>query len=243
MIDVHCHLLAGIDDGASTLAQSLLLARHAVADGITHMVVTPHMHPGMYDNDLATIAGPYVLFKAALARNGIDLKIAMAAEVRIGSEILSMLEKESLPLYTGSEGQRTVLLELPHSHVPPGTEQMLKWLLAHGIGVLMAHPERNKEIMHNYKKLEPFLNLGCKLQLTSGSVSGRFGQGPRLASEYMLQRAWADILASDSHNLHSRPPELSDGMEAAAAIIGAKKAHELVFEKPWALVSGMFGNA
>jgi len=92
MFDIHCHLLPGIDDGATTLEQSLDLARFAVADGITHTVTTPHIQPGVYDNNLATITDAFKLFQAALIDNNIDLHVAMAAEIRLCPEILPMLD-------------------------------------------------------------------------------------------------------------------------------------------------------
>jgi protein-tyrosine phosphatase len=242
VIDIHCHLLHGIDDGASTVEQSLELARYAVADGITHMVLTPHIQPGVYDNSLLTISETFELFVASLNENSISLNVSMAAEVRICPEILPMLEKETLPLFVSPEGKRTLLLELPHSHVPPGTDKMLKWLLDNDVGVLIAHPERNKEIMQNFSRVKTLVDLGCMLQLTSGSVSGQFGIAPRMAAEYILQQGWANILASDAHNLRSRPPQLSDGKVAAAVITGARKAYELVCESPWKVAGGMFSH-
>jgi protein-tyrosine phosphatase len=243
VIDIHCHLLPGIDDGATTIEQSLALARYAVADGITHMVVTPHIQVGAYDNNLATISAAFELFVSSLEEAGIELNVAMAAEIRLCPEILPILKQGNLPLFISPEGKQALLLELPHSHVPPGTEQALKCVLAQDIGVVIVHPERNKEIMLDYNKVKAFIDLGCMLQLTSGSVSGRFGKPPRMAAEYMLQHGWVDLLASDAHNLQHRPPQLSDGKQAAAAIIGEDRAHELVFETPWKIVGGMFGSS
>jgi len=240
MIDIHCHLLPGIDDGASTIEQSLDLARHAIADGITHVVVTPHIQPGVYDNNLDTISRAYALFVEALDKNDLQLKVAMAAEVRLCPEIIPMLEAENLPLFVSSEGKRTILLELPHSHVPPGKERLIQWLQVYNINVLIAHPERNKGIMSNYSKAKRLFDMGCLLQLTSGSVSGRFGEPPRRAAQYMLQQGWVSLLASDAHNLRSRPPELSDGKAAAMDFVGTRDAGEMVLENPWQLVGGMF---
>jgi len=128
MYDIHCHLLPGIDDGAINLEQSLALARHAVADGVTHMVVTPHIQPGMYENNCASITRAFERFQAGLREHHIPLYIAMAAEVRLCPEILPMLDKGDIPLFEAIDGHKTMLLELPHSHVPPGTEQMINWL-------------------------------------------------------------------------------------------------------------------
>jgi len=240
MFDIHCHLLPGIDDGASTIEQSLELARFAVNDGITHMVCTPHIQPGVYNNNVATIRRAYEAFAEALAKNSITLKVAMAAEVRLCPEIIPMLERDDLPLYLSSEGRRTILLELPHSHVPPGTERLIQWLQAGDIDVLLAHPERNKELMHNIDKLFPFVSAGCKLQVTAGAVAGYFGADAQRAAAALLQRGWVTVLATDAHNLRHRPPQLSAGKHAASALIGAQHAHAMVLENPRKLVEGMF---
>ncbi len=241
MIDIHCHILPGIDDGAANIEQSIILARHAVADGIRYMVVTPHIQPGVYDNDATTITTAFAMLVAALKTHHIALNVAMAAEVRLCPEILPMLEDDDFPLFVASDGTKTILLELPHSHIPPGTLQLIRWLQNQCIHVLIAHPERNKEIMNDYHKAQPFVDMGCKLQLTAGSVSGRFGTPPRLAAEYMLKQNWVSVLASDAHNMRSRPPQLSDGYRAAAAIVGKETAHHFVRTNPWRIVGGMFG--
>jgi len=243
MLDIHSHLLPGIDDGAVTIDQSLELARHAVADGITRMVITPHIHPGIYDNDVVTITRAFEVFQDALLKQDITLQIAMAAEVRLCPEILPLCAQERIPMYCNSAGQRTILLELPHSHVPPGTEQLLGWLLAQGVSVLIAHPERNKELMHHCERVEPFIDMGCKLQMTAGSVSGRFGEPPRLAAVTLLERGWVDVLATDGHNLRARPPELTAGLHAAAVVIGMQQARRLVTTGPEDVAGGMFSHA
>jgi len=243
MIDIHSHLLPGIDDGAATIGQSLELARHAVADGITHMVITPHIQPGVYDNDIASITTAFELFRDMLLENSVALHVAMAAEVRICPEIITMLDRDTLPLFVAADGAKTMLLELPHSHVPPGTEKMLQWLIAQGIQVLIAHPERNKGILKDYSRAGRFVDLGCMLQVTSGSLSGRFGVPPQQAARYMLEQGWVSVLATDAHNMRSRPPELSDGLAAASALAGEAAAKKLVQSAPWSLVGGMFGGA
>ncbi len=240
MIDIHCHLLPGIDDGVTDLNQSLELARYAVADGITHMVFTPHIQPGVFDNNRETISIAFDLFVLALKDAGIKLSVAMGAEVRLCPEILPMLMNDDIPLFVDLNGNKTILLELPHSHIPPGTEQLIQWLYRHQIRVLIAHPERNKDIIRNCNKIRRFVDMGCKLQLTAGSLASRFGDSSRYAAEFMMQQGWVTLLATDAHNLRFRPPQLSDAVLAAALIIGEERARTLVYDNPLALVSGMF---
>jgi len=240
MYDIHCHLLSGIDDGASNLEQSLALARHAVADGVTHMVVTPHIQPGVYENNRSTIMAAFECFQSGLIEHDIPLQIAMAAEVRLCPEILSMIEKDDIPLFETIDGHKTMLLELPHSHVPMGTDQMISWLLRQDIDVLIAHPERNKELMRKQDKIAMLHDLGCQFQVTARSVIGGFGRPSQQVAEYILEQGWCDVLASDAHNLQHRPPELSHAQKAAAELIGDVDAAKLTHATPESMVAGLF---
>jgi len=240
MYDIHCHLLPGIDDGAGNLEQSLELARYAVADGVTHMVATPHIQPGVYENNRATILAGFECFKAGLAEHAIALHVAMSAEVRLCPEILPMLEKGDIPLFEAIDGRKTMLLELPHSHVPMGTDQMIGWLFRQDIDVLIAHPERNKELMRKQIKIEMLHDLGCKFQVTARSVIGGFGESSQQVAEYILRQGWCDILASDAHNLNRRPPELFHAQQAASVLIGEEAAAKLTYETPKRMVAGLF---
>lgn len=242
MIDIHCHVLPGLDDGAADSEQSLALARHAVADGITHIVFTPHIHPGMYDNNRRTIQAAFDAFQSVLRRHRLPLMAAMAAEVRICPEIPSMIQSDSIPMYVSASGKRTILLEFPHSHIPPGSDKMAAWLLGQGIGVLIAHPERNKDLMKNPDKLFPLIRSGCQLQITAASVSGSFGGAAQRAAEVLLQRGWVSVIASDGHNLAHRPPQLQEGVRAAAEIVGEQAANRMVRSHPRQLVGGMFAG-
>jgi len=230
MLDIHCHLLHGIDDGPRTLDQSIRLARHAVDHGITHAVLTPHIHHGRYNNDVKSIARAGAAFRVALELYSIPLQIALAAEVRICPELLTMIRQDNFHKVCvgGSEGANVLLLEFPHSHIPPGSEQLIQHLIDHHIRPLIAHPERNKMIHYQPSRLAAFVSMGCLIQLTAGSVAGYFGSSSQKCSRYFLKKGWVNVLASDAHNLHSRPPELAEGVTAAAAVIGQEAADKLV---------------
>ena len=116
MIDLHCHLLPGIDDGPQTLDESLQLARIAVKNGITHSVVTPHILPGRYDNDSDSIAAVFERFREALRVEQIPLQVAMAAEVRLDPEIIGMIAENRVPFLGEINGYKIILLEFPHGH-------------------------------------------------------------------------------------------------------------------------------
>ena len=240
MYDLHCHLLPGIDDGPETLEQALELAQCAIDNGITHSVVTPHIHLGRYDNNSASIALAVTQFKQALIQANIPLQLAYAGEIRLGAEILDWVINNHIPYLGTYHGHRVLLLELPHSHVPPGCENLIQWLLQQNITPMIAHPERNKDIMRDINKLTPFVEQGCLFQLTAGSVAGFFGDQAYQTAHTILANGDATILASDAHNINNRPPSLSEGLNAAAETIGMEKAQRLVFDTPKAISEGLF---
>src|SRR6202142_1615053 len=196
MIDVHCHLFPGIDDGPRTLEAAIALARRAVGAGIVKSIVTPHILPHRYDNTLAGIRAAAARFRAELDVRNIALEIGYAAEVRIGPEIIALAQEDTLPLLGCAERYGLVLLEFPDSHILPGSDKLAAWLLAHNIRPVIAHPERNKEIMRNVDAIAPFVHMGCWLQLTAGSVTGVFGPRCRERSRQLLERGWVHLLAS-----------------------------------------------
>ncbi len=240
MIDIHCHLLPGIDDGPDTLEQALELAQLAADNGITHAVVTPHIHPGRWENSRQIIEEHWTRFKDAVAAAAIPLQLGFAAEVRLSPEVLQMVANEQIPFHGEVEGYQILLLELPHSHVPPGSDNLTRWLLDRKIRPMIAHPERNKGIMRNLDQLEPFVEQGCFFQVTAGAAAGLFGDPARETAEAILRQGCVTVLASDAHNLNHRPPRLDHGRDAAAAILGEEAANALVTTAPMSIVSKQF---
>jgi protein-tyrosine phosphatase len=240
MIDLHNHLIPAIDDGAPDMPTALAMARLAVKNGISHMVCTPHIHPGRYENNAANIRRACAAFAAALAEAGIPLRVSAAAEVRFGSELLTGVLDGSIPFLGEWRGRKVLLLEFPHGEMPFGAERMTQWLLDKGIVPLLAHPERNKGLLQRPSRLKPFIQQGCLLQLTAASVAGQFGEPARRLASVLLEQGVVDILASDAHNLRHRPPELFPGLEQAARFIGARSAERLVIGTPWKIAHQHF---
>jgi len=240
MIDIHCHLLPGIDDGPDTLPQALELARLAVANGITHSVVTPHIHAGRWDNCATIIKTLTLDFKHALLEADIPLQLGVAAEVRIGREITAQINQRQIPFLGHWQDKKVMLLEMPHSHVPAGIDRIVNWLLERDILPMVAHPERNKDVHRSLAKLDPLIASGCLFQVTAGSVAGKFGGASRSRAIELLEQGLVTVLASDAHNTKHRPPELARGRHAAAEIIGEEAADQLVLDNPWQIVGEQF---
>jgi protein-tyrosine phosphatase len=240
MIDIHSHLLPGIDDGCQTLEESLALARFAVDNGITYSILTPHMHRDRYDNNIDIISDKFLILQKALEIEKIPLQIGYAAEVRIGHEILDMIHNDQLP-FLGCIGKlKYLLLEMPHSHIMPGSYNLIEWLLENHIIPVIAHPERNKELQKNYNKAHELINLGCLFQITSASISGKFGVLCQNSAHYLLKKHWVSFVATDAHNLKYRPPDLIQSKPFLIQMLGEKEADKLLSLNAWEIVKSQF---
>jgi protein-tyrosine phosphatase len=232
MIDLHCHLLPGIDDGPKSIEESLAMARHAANAGITKIVTTPHITPGRYDNTMASIQPVFENLKAAIKEQDIPIEISFAAEIRFDPIIIDMVNNDTLPVLGEYEGERIILLEFPHSHIPPGSEDLIRWLAERGVRVLIAHPERNGSVLGNIEKITPLIKMGCLLQITAGALTGVFNEDPRECALELLKRGWVSIIASDAHNIHARCPDLEPARQQATKIVGEEKASDMVISRP-----------
>lgn len=243
MIDLHCHLLPGVDDGPDTLEESVILCKIAVADGITHSVVTPHIHPGRWENNAQNIAAQCHALQQHLHDKSIALQLGFAGEIRLTDEIIYQVENNQIPFYGEVDGYHIMLLEFPHGHIIPGSEKLVAWLLERNIRPLIAHPERNKQIMKDIGQLQPFVSAGCWLQVTAGSVLGNFGQRAHAVAHELLQEELVTVVASDGHNAQSRRPELRACFDAISEQYGAQVAHELFIGRPAVIVTGQLPAA
>ena len=236
MFDLHCHILPGIDDGATDLPMALEMARMAAADGITTVACTPHIYPGVYENTAATIRQAVAAFQAELDRHGIPLRLVEGADVHLDPGLVADIRGDRIPTLAGS---RYLLLEPPHHVAPPRFDDSVFNLMAAGIVPVITHPERLSWIETHYSVFTDLVKQGAWMQLTAGSLTGRFGKRPQYWSERMLDEGLVHILATDSHHCDKRPPLLAEGRAAAARRLGAEEAHHLVDTRPQAILDDM----
>lgn len=232
MYDLHNHLLPGIDDGSPDLETSITLAKTAIEEGFTHMVCTPHIHPGRYDNNISSIQSALKRFKDEADKQNLKLEVSAAAEVRIGPEIIPAIKLNTLPFLGLWKNKRVLLLEFPNNMIPLGSDKLTHWLLSQDIVPMIAHPERNHAIMDTPNKLRPFLEQGCLTQLTAGALTGNFGQQSKNVAEQLLLEEKVTIMATDAHNIRYRPPIIQDSLQRAIHLIGETQAKKLVFDNP-----------
>lgn len=240
MIDLHCHLLPGVDDGPDTLEESLALCRIAVDDGITHSIVTPHIHPGRWENTRESIERDCKALQCALEEHGIPLRLGFAAEVRLTDQIMRQVENNKIPFYGEVDGYQIMLLEFPHGHIIPGSEKLVEWLLARKIRPLIAHPERNREVMITPERIGPFVASGCWLQITAGSVCGDFGERAQAISVQLLRNDMVSVIASDGHNCNARKPSLKFAFQKIVEALDEPRAINLLTTLPEKIVASQF---
>lgn len=232
MIDLHSHILPGIDDGAKTLEDAVAMAKHSFEFGVTHMVCTPHIHQGVFDNNLATITSAFEQLVLALKEQQVPLKLAFSCEVRVTPDILPWVNAKSLPFIGEWEGKQALLLELPHSHIPPGVENLVRWLFKNNIQTIIPHPERNRDIITDYNKIHMLKRIGCLFQVTAGAFIGRFNEKVQLVAERLLADDLITYVASDMHNLHRRPNDMLACKQAIMQIADSDTANALVYDVP-----------
>ena len=232
MIDLHCHFLPGIDDGPQTLEEALDLARAAAANGIRHAVLTSHVQPGRYPNEKRNLLAAVESFASEMAKAHIALQLHLGGEARLCPELIDMLAENRVPFLGEVDGYRILLLEFPHSLIPVGSLRFVQSLLKLKIRPLIAHPERNKAIMMQPEKVNEFAEAGCWLQLTAGSLIGRFGPLAQETAFKIIDEGWNCVVATDAHNLQNRPPLLSEGRVALQQRYGKAVARSMVLERP-----------
>ncbi|MEZ5653235.1 MAG: CpsB/CapC family capsule biosynthesis tyrosine phosphatase [Burkholderiaceae bacterium] len=238
MIDLHCHLLPGVDDGAPDMAAALALARAAVANGITASVLTPHIYFGRWDNGLSSLRATFFAFREELAAQGIPLEVSLGGEVHLLPEAFDLLSADDLPFIGGWRDARVLLLELPDGHVPVAAYQAVERFLAKNVIPMIAHPERNKAVMRDPRVYDTFVRMGCLTQLTAASVCGMFGKNAHRTALQLLDSGAATVIATDAHNLRARPPVLAEARAAITERFGPQAGMVLTESNPAELLRG-----
>ena len=234
MVDLHAHLLPGVDDGAEALADAVRMCEIAAADGITAAVATPHQRhewwPNADRNDLVS------RFENLLAAVGTKIALAVGAEIRVDSELLAEVDLlpdgSLLPL----AGSRYLLLELPPARVGPDPRAVVHELAVAGWRPVLAHPERIPWLAEEPASFAELVERGALLQLTAMSVTGAFGKRAKECCAFLLDNDLAHFVASDAHDESKRPPVLSEAYRFIAGGWGEARARRLTEDNPRAVL-------
>lgn len=224
MIDLHCHILPGIDDGAKDIEDSIDMARAAVSEGITHILATPHYKNGHWDNEKKDILALVDELQEELDARDIPLTIFPGQEVRINGELLEDIKEEKIQFI--DEGKQYVLIEFPTPSIPAYTESLFFELQKEGITPIIVHPERNHAVLKDPNALLPLIEKGALAQLTAASYTGGFGKNIQKVSKQLVEANLVHFIASDAHNVSSRSLHMKEAYRKLEKEFGKEKVSE-----------------
>jgi len=236
MIDLHCHIIPGVDDGSRSLDESIEMCRIAARDGITKIVCTPHNVPGKYHNNSEKILRCVHDLQSAIDGKDIPLTLYPGCEIHLE---LNLVEKiRTGELMTMNRSGRYIILELPDEAIAHTIDETISSLVFSGIIPIIAHPERNQAIRSDPSLLYRMVNLGALSQLTTSSLTGRFGSAIVKFSLFLIEHNLVHMMATDAHSSIHRRPVLSKGITRLKELVGEKAAMRMMEEIPEKVLNG-----
>ena len=224
MFDLHCHILPGVDDGAKTMEDSIEMARLAVSEGITHILVTPHHMNRNWINEKQSVLSLMNDVQKELDEKEINLTLFPGQEIRIYGELIEDIEKDKILFI--DEGEQYLLIEFPTPSIPSFSERLFYELQAIGKTPIIVHPERNRVFQEDPNKLKAFVEKGALAQLTAVSYTGGLGKKIKKLSKQMIEANLVHFIASDAHNTSSRAFHMKEAYDLLAKEYGRGKRNE-----------------
>ena len=230
MIDIHSHILPEVDDGPKSWDVSVAMCRMAAADGITHMVATPHAND-RYHYDREYLKGLLAHLQQLV---GDIIKLSLGCDFHLSYDNLQ--DAFSNPTRYVIEGSQYLLVELSNYSVPPQTTDSFLKLGDRGMTAIITHPERNPIVRESPERIVEWAEQGCIIQMTGSALTGFWGERVRRVAQWLLECQSVHVLATDAHDTAKRVPVLSTARDAAAVICGQEIADALVEANPRAIV-------
>jgi protein-tyrosine phosphatase len=235
MVDLHHHLLPGLDDGSPNLETSVAMARIAAEDGITHVVATPHAN-NVYTFDPERIATRIAALRSALASEAIPLTISSGCDFHLSYD--NIQDAIAHPRkYTLNKGDY-LLVELPDYGLSPHLDEAFYELGLAGMRPVLTHPERNPTLQRDSTRLADWMRTGMLIQITTSSVVGQMGRTAERMAHKLLADRWVHFLATDAHNTESRPPRMRAAHDLVAKKYGIEYADRLCITNPMTAFEG-----
>lgn len=230
IIDIHCHLLPGVDDGAENGQMTLRMLRKAYADGVRRIIVTPHYRKGMFETPSKKIAERYELVRSKALQTGADgIKIYLGCEYHWHTDMVEELKAGRRPTLAGS---RYVLVEFSASDSYFLIRRALQELLAAGYIPIVAHVERCMAFSDDVDNVEDIARLGARVQLNADSLLGKCGYRSKRFCKELMSRELVDYIASDSHDIKSRPSRMKECCSYVKKKWGREEAERIFYRNP-----------
>ncbi len=231
MVDIHSHILPEIDDGAQSWEMAEAMCRMAVADGVEHMVATPHNNDRYhYDREYLSQA-----LETLQQRIGNELRLSLGCDLHLSYENLQDALEQ--PARFTIATTRYLLVELSDYSVPPSISDSLMRLVDRGLAPVLTHPERNPILQESPQRVVEWAATGVVIQVTASAFTGLWGERVRRSARWLLEHNAVHVLASDAHDTKRRIPGLSSARSAVAEICGEGTAQALVGGNPRAIVN------
>ena len=219
IIDIHTHILFGVDDGAKDIENSLEIIEAGMKEGIAHFFLTPHFYSlSEFNQDL--VKKNFEILKERT--KDIDVTLHLSSEIHLSYDVLQIIFMKEFKL-----NSNTILLEFPFSRVPVNYEQVLMKIIERGVEIVIAHPERIEDFRKDFSHIEKLKKLGCKFQVTAGSVVGKFGFFIRRFAHKLIKEKACDFIASDVHNLRARTFYIQEAVDVITRKYGKEMAENL----------------
>ncbi len=231
MVDLHCHILPGIDDGSENIEESLQMCRLAFSDGIRTIVATPHV--GKYPNTKEIILEKTEVLKQKISSLLPGLSLFCGADIEFSADIFALIAYKSLLTINNS---RYILLDTPYFLMPPDIEKQIQRLIEEGVAPIITHPERCLQIQEDIDLVRKIVEAGAVVQITASSITGKMGAKAQSVSKAILKAGLAHVIATDAHGASKRPPMLSEAATVAATIIGKDMAQAMVSTIPQSII-------
>ena len=233
MVDIHCHLLPGVDDGSKSWEMSEEMCQVAAADGISHIVCTPHANDE-YPYDRDTLKRSLEELRVRTLAQGLNLEFSLGCDFHFSYDNIQAALSD--PDRFTISGTDYLLVEFSDYSISPAAGDALQRFISMGLTPIVTHPERNLTIQKKPEMVLRFAELGCVIQLTANSLTGHWGEGAKKMCRWLLDRDAAHVFASDAHDPSFRPPVLSRARDTIASQYGEVVAKAVVDENPLAII-------
>ena len=234
MVDIHCHILPGVDDGSRSIAESLKMLRKASAGGVETIIATPHLIRGAYETEFSEREQMVADLQRAADENGIDIQVKSGVEYYLSPQILEDTSK--LSEFTLNNNGKYILVELPMPIIPPGVADVFFGLNVQGISPILAHPERNLRVCQDPDVLYELVKKGLITQINVGSILGYYGRESKKIAQVLLINNLAHVVASDMHSASSAT--MNQAIPSVEKLLGKERTKRLFIENPRRILKG-----